>query len=97
MASWWRNRDGLLLAWEHWSSEGKMLGISLPACEQDALTELLRDTRRLAAQQECIGVFWIAPLKTEIMSVAEVAGYTHRREHDNLLYEKKYPYSDTNP
>lgn len=91
MAFWWRNREGLLLIWEHWSNEGNMLGISLPACETKLLPEFLWDVRELAAQQGYIGVFWIAPLKAKILSAAEAAEYVHRREHDNYLYEKIHP------
>ena len=97
MAFWWRGRDGLLLIWEHWSNEGNMLGVGLPACGTESLPELLRDTRRLAAQQGSIGTFWIAPLETEVMSAAGKAGYIHRREHNIFLYEKRHSFSDTIP
>jgi hypothetical protein len=80
----------LLLAWEHWSDEGNMLGIGLPACSSDALSDMLRDIRRLAKQRGDVGVFWIAPLTDEIMSAAEAAGFIHHREHDNYLYEKRH-------
>jgi hypothetical protein len=67
-----------------------MLGIGLPACSSDALSDMLRDIRRLAKQRGDVGVFWIAPLTDEIMSAAEAAGFIHHREHDNYLYEKRH-------
>ena len=91
MAFWWRDRNSLLLNWEHWSDDGRMLGISLPACEIASLPDLLRDARRLAFQQGRIGVFWIAPLKQEVLSAAEKAGCLHHREHSGYLYEKRHP------
>ena len=97
MAFWWRGREGLLLEWEHWSDEGMMLGIGLPACAIEALPELLYDARRLASQQGRIGVFWISPLTAEILSVAEKTGYYHHREHSGYLYEKWHTLSGTSP
>jgi hypothetical protein len=61
----------------------------------ESLSALLLDVRRLAAQQGYTGVFWIAPLMEEILSAAKTAGYTHHREHDNYLYEKHHPLSNT--
>ena len=91
MAFWWRGGEGLLLAWDDEDEEGKVLGLGLPACSLDSLPELLLDVRRLAAQQSRVGVFWIAPLKPEILSAAEAAGYLHHREHSGYLYEKRHP------
>jgi GNAT superfamily N-acetyltransferase len=88
LAFWWRERDGLLLTWDQDSADGKVLGIGLPACVMDSLPEMLLDIRRLAAQRNCAGVFWVAPLRDEILSAAETAGCIHHREHDNYLYEK---------
>ena len=91
MAFWWRGRKGLLLEWDGGNDEGKMLGLGLPACPLDLLPEMLLDIRRLAAQQERVGVFWIAPLTADILSAAEEAGYLHHREHSGYLYEKRHP------
>ena len=87
IAFWWRGRDGLLLMWADWGTEG---GISLPACKLESLPALLRDFRWLAAQQGFDVAFWIAPLTDEIMSAAEAAGYVHHRAHDSYLYEKRH-------
>lgn len=89
-AFWWRGRDGLLLIWGYDSVDGNILGISLPVCEMDSLHEFLLDIRRLAAKRGCVGVFWVVPLKADILSAAETAGYSHHREHDNYLYEKRH-------
>ncbi len=89
-AYWWRDKDGLLLAWDDEDDDGDVLGIGLPSCSLDALPDMLLDIRRLAAQRDCVGVFWIAPLKEEILSAVEAAGYIHHREHDNYLYEKRH-------
>jgi hypothetical protein len=91
MAFWWRGRDGLLLAWDDENEDGKVLGIGLPACSLESLPEMLLNARRLAAQQGRVGVFWIAPLKPEILSAAEAAGYLHHVEHSGYLYEKRHP------
>ena len=97
LAFWWRDGKGLLLAWDDDNEDGKVLGIGLPVCALDTLPELLLDARRLAAQQGRVGVFWIAPLKPEILAAAEAAGYLHHREHSGYVYEKRHPLSDTNP
>ena len=89
-AYWWRDREGLLLAWDDEEAEGDVLGIGLPACSMNTLPDMLRDIRCLAVQRDYIGVFWIAPLTDEIMSAAEAAGHIHHREHDNYLYEKRH-------
>jgi GNAT superfamily N-acetyltransferase len=91
MAFWWRNGKGLLLAWDDENEDGKVLGLGLPACALESLPEMLLDIRRLAAQMGRVGVFWIAPLKPETLSAAEVAGYLHHREHSGYLYEKRHP------
>lgn len=97
MAFWWRDGEGLLLAWDDDNEEGKVLGLGLPACALESLPELLLDARRLAAQQGRIGVFWIAPLHAEILSAAEAAGYEHHVEHSGYLYEKRHTLSGTGP
>ena len=94
-AFWWHDRDGLLLTWEF--GEEQALGIGLPICKMESLPDLLLDARRLAAGQGHNGVFWISPLKTEILSAAKTAGYIHHREHDNYLYEKQHPLSGSSP
>jgi GNAT superfamily N-acetyltransferase len=96
LAFWWRDGKGLLLAWDDDNENGKVLGISLPACTLESLPELLLDARRLASQQGRVGVFWIAPLCPETLSAAEDAGYLHHREHSGYVYEKRHPLSGTN-
>ena len=91
LAFWWRDREGLLLEWDDDNDEGEALGLGLPACSLELLPEMLLDARRLAAQQGRVGVFWIAPLTTKILSAAEAAGYQHHREHSGYLYEKRHP------
>ena len=91
LAFWWRDGQGLLLAWDDDNEDGKVLGLSLPVCALDSLPELLLDARRLAASQGRVGVFWIAPLEPEILSAAEAAGYRHHVEHSGYLYEKYHP------
>jgi GNAT superfamily N-acetyltransferase len=95
LAFWWRGGEGVLLAWDDENEAGKVLGLGLPACSLESLPELLRDTRRLAAQQGRVGVFWIAPLEAEILSAAEMAGYRHHVEHSGYLYEKRHPFLST--
>jgi GNAT superfamily N-acetyltransferase len=91
MAFWWRGGEGLLLAWDDENEDRKVLGLGLPACALESLPEMLLDVRRLAAQMDRVGVFWIAPLKPEAISAAEAAGYLHHREHSGYLYEKRHP------
>ena len=91
LAFWWRNRQGLLLAWDDENEDGKVLGLGLPACSPELLLEMLLDVRRLAAQQGRVGVFWIAPLVPEVLSAAQAAGYRHHVEHSGFLYEKRHP------
>ena len=91
MAFWWRGREGLLLEWDDDNEDGKVLGLGLPACPLKLLPELLLDIRRLTAQQGRVGVFWIAPLKSEVLSAAEKAGFLDHHEHSGYLYEKPHP------
>ena len=91
MAFWWRGGEGLLLAWDDDNEDGKVLGLGLPVCWLEILPEMLLDVRRLAAQVGCVGIFWIAPLRPEILSAAETAGFLHHREHSGYLYEKQHP------
>lgn len=95
MAFWWRGGEGLLLAWDDDNEDGKVLGLSLPACPLDSLPALLLDARRLAARQGRVGVFWIAPLAPETLSAADAASYRHHREHSGYLYEKRHPLAGT--
>jgi len=92
LAFWWRDGDGLLLGWDDENADGKVLGLSLPACSMEVLPELLWDARRLAAQLGRVGVFWIAPLEPEILSAAEATGYQQHVEHSGYLYEKRHPF-----
>ena len=80
-----------MLAWDDENEDGKVLGLGLPACSLESLPEMLLDVRKLAAQQGRVGVFWIAPLTEEILSMAKKAGYLHPREHSGYVYEKQHP------
>ena len=91
MAFWWRGRDGLLLAWDKQDEEGKVLGVSLPACPLESLTELLLDARRLCARQERINLFWITALNPAVLSAAEAAGFKNAWDHPNFIFEKRHP------
>ena len=88
LAFWWRDRQGVLLAWQDVGDEG---GLSLPACTMESLPELLQDARRLAAKHGFPVAFWIAPLTEEIMFAAGVAGYTPHKNHTIILYAKSHP------
>lgn len=90
-AYWWRERNGLLLAWDDDNDEGAVLGIGLPACPPGDLPDLIQDIRRLANQCGDVGVFWIAPLTQDIISAAETADYVPYKGHDVYLYEKLHP------
>jgi GNAT superfamily N-acetyltransferase len=95
MAFWWRGRESLLLAWVDEDEDGKVLGLALPACPLESLSELLADVRRLCAQLGCVRVFWIAPLHDDIRQAAEAAGYTGTWDSTAYVYEKRHPLSGT--
>lgn len=96
-AFWWRDKEGLLLAWDDDNEEGNVLGLGLPACPMENLPEMLLDARRLAAREGRVGVFWIAPLYPDVLSGAEAADYRHHVEHSGYLYEKQHPLGGIDP
>jgi GNAT superfamily N-acetyltransferase len=90
LAFWWRNREGLLLAWDDDEAGDKALGIALLACSLASLPDLLRDARCLSARLGRSRLFWIAPVQGEVLSAAEKAGFTKDWEHDGFVYEKRH-------
>ncbi len=94
LAWWWRGREGLLLAWEdEGESPGdeQLLAIGLPACQMDALPEFLLDIRRLVAQLGYDNVYWIAPLRDELMEILNETGFERKWENAGYMYEKQHP------
>ncbi len=98
LAWWWREREGLLLAW---GDEGKtpederLLAVGLPACQIEALPEFLLDVRRLSAQLGYDNVYWIAPLRGELIEILKEAGFERKWENTGYIYEKRHTLSDT--
>lgn len=96
LAWWWRTREGLLLAWKNegkFSGDECLLAIGLPACRIEALLDFLLDVRRLAAQLGLEQVFWIAPMRDELATILEMAGFKRDWEHTGYIYEKKHPFN----
>lgn len=91
LAFWWHRHESLLLAWDDENEEGKVLGVALPTCPLENLSELLADVRRLCPQMGRVGVFWISPLHEDIRIAAKAAGYTNAWDKDAYVYEKRHP------
>jgi GNAT superfamily N-acetyltransferase len=100
LAWWWRKREGLLLAWEdegETPEDERLLAIGLLACQVEMLPEFLHDIRRLAGPFGYDRAFWIAPLRDELPSILNEAGYKREWDHPGFIYEKHHPLSDTVP
>ena len=98
LAWWWREREGLLLAWEdkgETPEDERLMAIGLPACQLEALTEFLLDVRRLAMQLGHDNVYWIAHLRDELMEVLNKAGFERKWENAGYIYEKRHTLSGT--
>ena len=94
LAWWWRDRQGLLLAWEdegETPEDERTLAIGLPASPIALLAEFLLDVRRLAPGTGNAKALWIAPLREELTEILEAAGYERKWEHAGFLYEKQHP------
>lgn len=91
-AYWWRGHQGLLLTRNDDDEEGrKVLGIILPACELEVLSDFLLDIRRLAAAQGCKDAFWIAPVHDVVPGALKNAGFKTDWEDAAYVYEKQHP------
>ena len=100
LAWWWREREGLLLAWEdegETPEDERLLAIGLPACQVEALPEFLLDIRRLAPQAGYAKVFWIAQLHDELAVIMKEAGYERDWKNAGYIYEKRHTLSGTSP
>jgi GNAT superfamily N-acetyltransferase len=94
LAWWWHGREGLLFAWKdegEYPEDSRIFAIGLPTCKMNALSNLLLDTRRLAAQVGFELVFWIAPQADEIAPVLKKAGFERKWENTGYIYEKRHP------
>jgi GNAT superfamily N-acetyltransferase len=89
---WWRRREGLFIKWEDDDEEGnKVLGLSLPACKIESLTELLTDIRRFASANGYISVFGIFYVDPQIESALKGAGYTPSWDSTAYIFERPHP------
>jgi len=92
-AYWWRQQKGLLLTRDDDEADegARVTGLVLPACDLEALADLLLDARRLAAAQGCKQAFWIAPVYDSVISALDQAGFATDWEHEAFVYEKRHP------
>jgi acetyltransferase (GNAT) family protein len=90
-AYWWRDRKGLLLAWEDEWDEGRFLLVSLAACPIGDLTALLLDLRGLAAGRRLQFVGWNATLQPQMEGVLAEAGFRREDDGSGYIFEKRHP------
>jgi GNAT superfamily N-acetyltransferase len=95
-AFWWRGGEGLLFTWA-WGNgtedDPKVLGISLPACPMEILSEFLLDVRRLAGSRGCKFVVWVTPIHDVVRDALKTAGFHPDQDDTMFVYEKKHPVS----
>ncbi len=85
----WHRGEGYLVTWEEREEEEPTLSLGLVACEWEALPELLRAARALAAERHLKRVTWLAPRHPEVIRLAEMAGFTSLWENSGYLYQKE--------
>ncbi|MBN1147597.1 MAG: GNAT family N-acetyltransferase [Anaerolineales bacterium] len=91
-AWWWREQRGLLVVGE--DREGEPLTIiKLLACSLEDIPACLEDYRRLAAAMGFAKAGWMAPLRPELFSLLEAAGFQRETESSLYVYEKTSPRS----
>lgn len=89
---WWHGRLGLLAAHEDEEEEGRVLAIGFAVTsEPSLLSELLGDTGRLATEQCCAYVHWLAPVNETVHEALQQAGFFVDWDSSGYLYAKPHP------
>jgi GNAT superfamily N-acetyltransferase len=89
---WWRDRLGLLAAFEDEDDGQRVLAIGFAAvAELPLLVDLLGDAIELARREGFTSVKWLAPVQTEVQAALQDAGYVTDWEHTGYLYGKPHP------
>lgn len=91
-AWWWKNRQGLLLAYIDDGDEGESpaLTIALVAGPLEIAVGILDDFRRLAGGKDFDDAAWVASLGDELAPILHQAGYTRQWDNSVYLYAKKH-------
>ena len=90
---WWKDRQGLLSAWENEEEGKRTLILGVVACSLHNMPALLLDVRRHAAGRKFDDIFQIAFDMPQIISPLLVAGFEKRWKRSNaFVFEKEYPY-----
>ncbi|MEJ5240116.1 MAG: GNAT family N-acetyltransferase [Anaerolineales bacterium] len=85
----WRRGEGYLVTWEEREEEEPTLSLGLVACEWEALPDLLRAARALAAERHLKRVTWLAPRQPDVIRLAEAAGFVSLWENSGYIYQKE--------
>jgi len=89
---WWKNKQGMFGARENIEEDRRTLIISVVACTLKDMPALLRDVRRLAAQEKFDSVFQIAFDLPQIISQLEAADFEKRWKRSNaFVFEREHP------
>ena len=88
---WWRGKQGVLAAQDDDEDGDKTLYLCLLACQTEALSDLLQDARRLAAQLAYQSACWVAPQGQMVLEALKQAGYELEWDHPGVLYERLHP------
>jgi GNAT superfamily N-acetyltransferase len=88
---WWRGRDGLLATWDGDDDDGSVLGIGFAAArEPGMLTEILRESPRLADGIGAYAIFWLAPAEAEVQKALRAADFV-TDDDAGVLFERRHP------
>lgn len=88
---WWRGRDGLMATWEGDDEDGPVLGIGLAATrEPRLLSDMLRESPRLANGIRADAIFWLAPSVAEVQQALQAAGFVTDGDA-GVLFERGHP------
>jgi GNAT superfamily N-acetyltransferase len=89
-AWWWRDRRGLLVAWEDRESTVPQEIISIAACQIDDLATLLIEYRALVGKAGFSEAVWSAPVQSQLTPLLTQAGFTREWEDSVYVYARHH-------
>lgn len=90
-AWWWRERSGLLVAWdEDEAYEGQTISyLGLPGCALQDLASFLQDFQALTARRGFDVAGWIAPLERDLQNILTGIGFERVWEGSLYIFERR--------
>lgn len=90
-AWWWRDRAGVLSAWQDDDERGNYLTAGLNVCAGDDLADLLMDYRRFVSRRGEVVASWMGVVGDSLLPALKSAGFNCIWEDGGFLYERKLP------